>query len=108
MAIGDLLNQTISVQNPTSTRDKHGNLGVGSATSVACRAERTNKVISTPERERDPVHLLVMIGPTSTVNIGAKITYDGDEYRVLSKSDAPGGDGAIHHYELACQLWSYA
>lgn len=108
MGLGDLLNQSISVQNPTATRDKHGNPGVGSASSVACRAERTNKVISTPERERDPIHLLVMIGSGSTVNIGAKVTYNGDEYRVLSKTDAVGGDGAVHHYELACQLWSYA
>ncbi len=107
MSFAGLLNQTISVKNPTSTRDKHGNLGLGSATSISARFERTNKIIVTKDREREPIHGIAAIGPNDTVEIGAQITYDGDQYRVMTKADAVNRDGSIHHVEVMTQLWSW-
>lgn len=108
MSISHLLNQSISVRNPSGTRDLHGKRALGTATTVRARFERTNKTIVTAEREREPIDGIVFVGPSATVEIGAKVTYDGTDYRVMTRSDVVVGSGGLHHYELMVQLWSYA
>ncbi len=107
MSFQGLLRQTISVKNQTGTKDLHAKDGFGSATDVRCRFEAVYKTITTAERERTPIHAIAAIPASATVERGAQVTYGSDVYRVLERSDVPGRNGAIHHYELMLQLWSY-
>lgn len=107
MAFEDLLNQTITVENPSSTRDKHGKEALGSATTVDARVQRVNKVVVTKQREKEPVHLEVGVGPGTTIALGARVTYDSEQFRVMTRSEAIGRGGEVHHLEVLCQLWSF-
>lgn len=106
MSFAGLLNQTISVKNPTATRDKSGLPGVGSSTDMAARVQRVNKVIVTAEREREPIDLIVYTA--GAIAKGAQITYDGVKYRAMARSDVVGAEGNLHHYKVMAQLWSYS
>ncbi len=107
MAISHLLKQTITVKNPSGSKDLHGKPALGSAFTLKARVERTSKVIATENREREPLHAIIFVGPATEVERGAQVTYSSDTYRVLERSDVVGRNGALHHYELMCQLWSF-
>lgn len=108
MGITDLTNQTITVKNPGTTRDKHGNAILGSSASIAARFQRTNKTIVTANKEREPIDGIVFVAAGADVQIGAQVIYDSEKYRVITKADQVIGSGAVHHKELMVQLWSYA
>jgi hypothetical protein len=107
VSLAGLTNQTISLQNPSGTHNKHGQPAYSSAVSVNSRFELTSKVIKTAERERDPINAIAIIGPGTVPQIGAKVTYGSTVYKVIAISSAPGASGVIHHYELMLQLWSF-
>lgn len=108
MSLNSLLNQTIAYKNPTGTRDLHGKQAFGASTTIRARFERVYKTIVTPNREREPIDAIAMISPSSAVEVGARVVFGSDTYRVMARSDAPGANGSIHHYELMLQLWSFA
>lgn len=108
MSFKSLLNQTISVKQPTATQDRQGHFGLGSAVEMRSRFERTYKTIVTAEKERTPIDAVFAIGPEVTVAIGSQVAYSNELYRVMTRNDVPGRNGKIHHYELMCQMWSYA
>lgn len=108
MSLKSFLKHTISVENPTGSTDRHGDDAFGAATDVPARAERKFKVTVDKDKERRPIHMQFIVGPSSTVLIGARVTYDGEVYRVVERNDAPGRRGDIHHYELMCQYWSFS
>lgn len=108
MSLSGLLNQSITVENPTGSRDLHGKPALGAAATVQCRFERKYRTIVTAGREQEPIHAVAVVGPTADVEIGAAVTFGSDKYRVLERADAPGRNGSIHHYELMLQLWSFA
>lgn len=106
--INHLLQHTISVQNPGSTRDKSGRVSLGSASNIKSRFQRRYKTIVTAERDKEPIHAEIWVGAGDTIERGAKVTYQSEEYRVMEVSGIPLGNGKIHHYEALLQLWSYA
>ena len=108
MAITHLLRQTAVIRNPSGTTDLHGKPTLSTGTTVKARFERTHKTIVTAQREREPIHGIVFVSPDTTVEIGAKVTYDSQDYRVIDRADVVGRNGQVHHYELFCQLWSFA
>lgn len=108
MSLAALLNQTISVQNPTGTVGKHGEKALGSATQMAARVQRTSRTIVTPDREREPIHAVIYVAGSRTVEYGAKITYGTETYRVMSKAEGVDGAGDVQNIKLECQLWSYS
>lgn len=107
MGINHLLRQTITIKNPTGTRDLHGKAALGASTSVRARFQRGIKTIVTAEREREPIHGMVFVMPSTDVDVGAQVVYEGTKYRVLERADIPGRNGQIHHRELMLQLWSW-
>lgn len=107
MSLRSLLNQTITVKNPSTARDAQGNLALGTAFTVKARFERTNTTIVTAQNERTPIHGIVFVGIDDTVADGAQITYSGELYRVMTRDDIVLGSGSLHHRELKVQLWSY-
>jgi len=102
-----MLKQSITVENPDGSRDKQGRDGLGSSTTLAARVQRTNKVITTAERDREPIDAIIFVGPETPVRKSARITYDSEQYRVIKSEDVPGRNGSIHHIEIMAQLWSY-
>lgn len=108
MSVNTLSNQTVTIENPTGTRDKHGQAAFGAGTSAAVRFERTYKTIKTEEREREPIHALMGCPPAVTIAKGARVTYQTDTYRVMQVAEAIDGSGDVHHREAMLQLWSYA
>ena len=107
MSFTALLRQTISVKSMDGARDLHGKRALGTATEYRARFERTYKTIVTAEREREPIHAVVFVGKDADIEVGAQVTYDSQEYRVLERSDVAGRNGRVHHYELMLQLWSF-
>lgn len=107
MALNTLLNQSILLENPTGTRDLHGKRGLAASQSIRARFERTYKTIVTETREKEPIHGVVFVPPDTDVEIGARVTYQGVHFRVVSRMDQVGRSGALNHKELFVQLWSF-
>lgn len=107
MSFNSLLRQSITISNPSGTADLHGKDSFSAGQAVRCRFERVYKTVVTAEREREPIHGVAIIGPGFTPQVGAKVQYGSDIYRLLERSDAPGRNGALHHYELMLQLWEF-
>lgn len=107
MSFNGLLKQTITLRNKSGTRDKQGQPGYASPSSLSARVQRTHKTIATADRDRTPIHAIVFIGPSTEPEIDSKVTYDGTDYRVMAVEDVVGRNGQTHHFELMCQLWSF-
>lgn len=107
MSVKRFLKHTLSVENPTGTTDRHGDDSFAAAVDVPARVERKFRVLVDKDKNRHPIHMTAIIGPDSTVQRNARVTYDGQVYRVYDSNDAPGRSGAIHHYELLCQHWEF-
>lgn len=107
MNIKHLLNQTITIENPDGTITRQGKPNFDAVFTEQARCERTNKVISTRERDREPIDLVAFLQTTNTVKKGARLTYNDETYRIMSVSDVVGMNGSRHHYEIMAQLWSF-
>lgn len=107
MSFAGLLRQSIAISNPNNTPDLHGKDSYASPMTVKCRFERVYKTIVTANRDREPIQGQAVILPSFTPVEGAKVVFGGEAYRVMARSDAPGRNGQVHHYELMLQLWSY-
>ncbi len=107
MSFQALLRQTVSVQNPGTTRDKTGRVSLATAVSYKARVQRTNKTIVTAERDREPIDAIIFLNRDAIIQKGGKITYDSEEYRIMTIEDVVGRNGSTHHYEVKAQLWSY-
>lgn len=107
MSFTSLLRQTIIISNPSGTPDLHAKDSFGSPTTVKCRFERVYKTIVTATREREPIHGMAIIAPGFVPEEGGKVEFGTDVYRIMTRSDAPGKAGRIHHYELQLQLWEF-
>lgn len=108
MSVSSLSNQTVTIENPSGTRDKHGQEAFGAPASAVVRFERTYKIIKTVERERDPIHALMGLPADVAIAKGARITYGTDKYKVIQLDEAIDGLGTVHHREAKLQLWSFA
>ena len=108
MALGQLLNQTVTVRNLDGDLDKHGRPSLSESSTIRARFERVNKTTVGANRELEPIHGVAFVAPSNAIDLGAKITYDSQEYRVIDRADVVGRNGQIHHYELMLQFWSWA
>ena len=109
MSSQSLLRQTVEIAQPSTTRDKQGRLVESNdSTSYQARVEKTSRIITTAEKDREPIDAIVFLNSSAEVTKGAKLTYDGGEYRVMKVEEVPGRNGQVHHYELMVQEWSYS
>lgn len=108
MSLQSLLRQSVSIENPSTTLDKQGRPALSAAQTYKARVQRTNKTIVTAQKDREPIDAIVFLPPSATVKKGSKLTYSGEEYRVMTIEDVVGRNGSTHHFELKVQLWSYA
>lgn len=108
MTVDTLSNQTVTIENPSGTRDKHGQEAFSAGASASVRFERTYKIIKTENREREPIHAVMGLPAAVSIQRGARVTYGSDVYKVLQLAEAIDGSGTVHHREAMLQLWSYA
>ena len=108
MTVASLSNQSVTIENPSGTRDRYGQESFGAPATAYVRFERTYKVIKTENRERDPVHALIGLPSDVAIARGARVTYQGTVYKVIQLSEAVDGLGNVHHREAMLQEWSYA
>lgn len=106
-SIKHLLNQSVSIENPTEERDRYGKPILQPDLEYAARVERVHKTITSDDKEQEPVHLEVYLPDDAAVVRGGKLTYKDESYRIMSVEDAVGRNGRIHHLELMCQLWEF-
>ena len=107
MAIAHLLNQLVTIYSQSAGVDKHGNVTFSSGSAVLGRFQRTNKTIVTDTKEIEPIDGIVFLSADVTVEVGDKLTYAGEAYRVMKRSSHIVGNGRLHHTELMVQLWGY-
>lgn len=108
MTVDTLSNQSVTIENPSGARDKHGQSGFSAPFSASVRFERTYKTIKTENREREPINAVMGCPASVSIQRGAKVTYGSDAYRAIMVQEAIDGSGNVHHREVMLQLWSYA
>lgn len=105
MNVDHLLKQSCSINN-IAYKDKFGGTSLQGAVDTLCRFQQTTKVISTPQRERDPIDGLVWLPAGTVVGIGDKLTFDSKGYRVMRIEPIVDGRGVTRHLELMVQNWN--
>lgn len=108
MSLKRLLKQSITINNPAGALGKHGEVVLGASATVPCRFEKTSRTILNPQGEREPIDGVAYVGATAVLQLGAKVIYSTETYRLMRIEEIPGRRGIIHHYELLLQLWSFA
>jgi hypothetical protein len=105
MSVSTLSRQTVSIY-PQGVRDKFNRISWGSAVVHRCRFQKISQVIATAEKEREPIDGLAMISGNPTVEIGDKLVYGVDNYKVMAKKENIDGIGNVNHVTLKVQKWS--
>lgn len=103
MSYASLLNQTITLYNKSSY-DSYGREQFGSGSSVQARVEVANKVKLLPNGETVVVEAVAFLQTTATISVDDKVSYNGVNYKVLTKEQVVDADN-VHHYELELVKW---
>lgn len=105
MSINGLLRQSVTIY-PQGTRDKFNKLSWGSGVAVSARFQKTSKVITTVQNEREPIDGYVDVLGSVVVEIGDKLVYDAVNYKVMTVKEAIDGSGNVHHKTVLVQRWN--
>lgn len=104
MSFDGLLNQSITTY-PRTSYDEYGREVVGSATTLSCRFQRKTKQRLAPNGSVIVIDAIVFVPTASDIDTGDKVTYDGADYKVISRYDSVDGDGNTHHLTLEVAKW---
>lgn len=105
MAINHLLKQTVIVSNPTGP-DVHNKQGLGTPVTYNARFEQTYKILAAATLEQIPINGIVFLAADAVIQLGAKVTYAGVDYRAMVVSPIVNGRGKVQHIEVMVQNWS--
>jgi len=100
----DLLNQTITLYTK-SALNEFGHETYGAGSSVQCRFQKKTRTKILPNNEVVTTEAVVYLMGSVTVEQGDKVTYNGVDYKVFSKSEAIDGEGNIHNIKLELTKW---
>lgn len=104
MSIAGLLNQTIVIKQK-SGYDGYGRETVGASASVSARFQATTKTILLGTGDTITLDGYIDVPAGTSVNTNDRITYNGIDYRVHSRKEAVGRNGAVHHITLGVAQW---
>ena len=102
MSFAGLLNQSGTIAAKGAI-NKYGKFTYGSDTTVSMRFQKTKKIITTVDKDKEPIDGIVFVGPNVSVDTGDKVVYDGLTYKVMVVSPIVLGNGQTHHKELMVQ-----
>jgi hypothetical protein len=105
MSVSSLSGQTVTIY-PQGVRDKFNKITWGSGVVHRCRFQKTSQVITTVQKEREPIDGIAMISGNPSVEIGDKLAYTVDNYKVMTKKENIDAHGNVHHVTLKVQKWS--
>lgn len=108
MSVSSLSNQTVTIEIPSGTRTRTGQANYSTGEDATVRFERTYKTIKTEQREREPIHAVMGLPSSVTIEKEARVTYGSEVYRVIELAEAIDAAGNVHHREAMLQLWSFA
>lgn len=104
MSFIGLLNQTITLRRK-SGYDGYGRESMGSATTYRCRFQQTNRTILLATGDSIILDGYIDVLGTCPVQNNDRITYNGEDYRVINRKEAIGRNGNLHHITLGVKLW---
>ena len=99
-----LLNQTITLYQ-TQTIDEYGRVANTVGTDYNARFERVHKNILQADGNTLTIDGIVYINPGVAIENDDKITYGGNDYKVVAVDTVVGKLGSVHHYELKVVKW---
>lgn len=105
MNVDHLLRQTCTIF-VAGAQNRFGKNEYDTGTDYACRFQKTNRIIQKPNGEKGPVDGVVWLAAADGVHINDKLTFGGQDYRVLMISPMVDGMGTTRHYELMVSDWS--
>lgn len=104
MTIDGLFNQTITISSK-SGYSSDGREQVGTATSVSARFQAQTKRKLLPDGSLLLIEAIAYVPASTTVSTDDKITYDGNNYKVVGKYAAVDGEGDTNHIKLELVKW---
>ena len=104
MSFTGLLNQTLELK-AVSSKDRYGRENYGTASTIECRFQKSNKVVLQSNGETQAIDAIIFVNNDCSVNVDDKVTYSGDDYKVINKNSVVGRTGAVHHIELEVIKW---
>ena len=113
MSLAGLLNQTITIYTKTGYSND-GRETVGSGTSVRSRFQAVSKRTLLPRNQANStgsvveIDAIAYVPADTTVENDYKVTYSGNNYKVVNKYAVPGQSGATHHIKLELAKWQSA
>jgi hypothetical protein len=102
-----LLNQSVTISGFSNNSDDYGNATHDADVTYKARVEQVTKQKVMPSGEIIPFSLVVWIMPTSdtTVDVNARVIYNGAAYKVIARKLIPGFNGTTQLFELECTEW---
>lgn len=104
MAVNDFFNQTITLYNKSSY-DKFGKLVVGAGSSVSCRVQEGTKNVMRADGQVINILATVYMGPSETISVNDKVTYNSTDYKVYRKYVTVDGKGDANHIKIELIKW---
>lgn len=105
MNVDHLLKQTCTVYT-AGAQDRFGKNAHGAGVDYACRFQQTSRIIQKPNGEKAPIDGIVWLSASAQVVRNDKMTFAGQDYRIMKVSPMVDGAGVTRHYELMVQDWS--
>lgn len=105
MNVDHLLKQSCTVST-LGAQDKFVKTAYGSAMTYACRFQSTSRTIVTAVSEKTPIDGVVWLSATAVAGLNDKLTFAGNDYRIMMISPIVDGAGATRHLELMVQKWN--
>jgi hypothetical protein len=104
MSLNGLLNQTITLFTKSGL-DKYGKETYGSSVSTKARVQVTTKTRLLPNGQTKTILAVAYVAPSTTINVGDKVTYGGIDYKVFGRYDAVDGEGETNHIKVELTKW---
>lgn len=104
MSIAGLLNQSITIKAKTG-HDGYGRDVVGAGTTVSARFQATTKTILLGNGDSVTLDGYIDVPAGTVVATNDRVTYGGIDYRIHSRKEAVGRNGAVHHLTLGVAKW---
>lgn len=104
MSLRGLFNQTITVYNQSSF-NAEGREVVGAGTDYQVRFQETTRQKLMLNGNIITIDAVVYIQADADVEVGDRVDYGSDKYKVFGKYQAVDGSGSTHHIKLELTLW---
>jgi hypothetical protein len=105
MNVDHLLRQTCTIYT-AGAQDRFGKNTHAAGADFACRFQQTNRIIQKPNGEKAPIDGIVWLVASAAAAINDKLTFAGQDYRIMKISPMVDGSGTTRHLELMVQDWS--